>query len=246
MPDPRQDSHIPGDGIKSIALDPMAGTGIKRMRYKTGNRGSIALFKTMAPYIAQSYIELMGLGSLTKAQCELLAKGVDLPGNPKPEAALAARMIQAENRACQMVEDDEFGFSGESFDAVYRALNGEKNDDPAPAQMLGEIADRVKDVFGRALYAFLLVLKLYPGDAAWELSGAVFMEACLASARYAPLMIPSRERDLFITRLNAFRRDGDASQILLLIRAITQRSEKLRQRMQKQTANGSFFPYFPD
>jgi hypothetical protein len=233
--------------IGGMTVSPRGGAFGTRMRTKKGARGSIALFKTMVPYVAQCYMDLLGFGSLTKAQCELLAKGVDLPGAPHPEAVLAARMIQSGIRACQLVEDSAFAFDGKSFEAVYRAQNGQDGSDCGEAgDLLQELAGAISDTNSRALYAFLLALKIHPDDPAWDLSAAVFMEAELASGGYAPLMIPGRDFDLFHTRLRAFRRDGDSTQMMELFRAVVERGEALRRRRQKGTESESFFPYFPD
>ena len=67
-----------------------------------------------------------------------------------------------------------------------------------------------------------------------------------ASCRLAPLIIPARDCVLFRTRLRAFLRDGDSSQMLKLMRAAVGRGEAVRRRRGKGTSPGSFFPYFPD
>lgn len=232
--------------IGGMTFDPHAAGFAPRMRFKNGARGSIALLKTMIPYIVQCWIGVLGFGSLTKAQCELLSKGVDLPGAPRPEAAAAARMIQSGIRACQLVEDGAFGFDARSFDAIYRAQNGQE----APScEKIGrefeELSSLVQDDYARALYAFLFSLKEHPGEAGWNLPAAVFMEAALASSGYAPLLIPARDCDLFRTRLKAFGRDGDSGQMLQLARAVVGRGEAVRRRG-RGTPPESFFPYFPD
>ncbi|MGN0909559.1 MAG: hypothetical protein ACI4NA_08045 [Succinivibrio sp.] len=233
--------------VSGMSVDPRAGGFAPRMRFKSGARGSIALLKTMVPYIAQSWMGVLGFGSLTKAQCELLAKGMDLPGQPHEEAALAARMIQSGIRACQLVEDGAFSFDGKSFEAIYRAQNGQEAQGcQGAAEALEELSSAVSDSYARALYALLLALLKHPSDAAWDLPAAVFMEASLASGGYAPLIIPARDCDLFRTRLRAFLRDRDSSQMLELFRSVIERGEAVRRRRGKGTAPGSFFPYFPD
>ena len=232
--------------VGGMAIDLGAGGIATRMRFKKGARGSIALFKTMLPYIVQCWMGVLGFGSLTMAQCELLAKGLDLPGQPRKEAVAASRMIQSGNLACQLLEDGAFGFDGKSFAALYRAQNGEEAQGLGKlGEELGEIALAVQDGYARAACAFLLALKEHPGDPAWDLPAAAFMEASMASCGYAPLIIPARDCDLFRTRLRAFLRDGDSSQMLKLMRAVVVRGEAVRRRRGKGAPQGSFFPYFP-
>ncbi len=233
--------------VGGMAVDAGAGGIATRMRFKNGARGSIALFKTMVPYIVQCWMGVLGFGSLTMAQCELLSKGLDLPGQPRKEASCAARMIQSGILACQLVEDGTFGFDGKSFSSLYRAQNGEEAQGLAKVGgELEEIASLVRDGYARAALAFLLALKEHPGDPSWDLPAAVFMEAALASCSFAPLIIPARDCDLFRTRLRTFLRDGDSSQMLKLMRAAVGRGEAVRRRRGKGTSPGSFFPYFPD
>ncbi len=233
--------------VCGMSIERGAGGIATRMRFKHGARGSIALFKTMLPYIVQCWMGVLGFGSLTMAQCELLSKGLDLPGQGRKEASTAARMIQSGILACQLLEDGAFGFDGKSFASLYRAQNGEEAPGlPRVEKELDEMASAVKNGYARAACAFLLALKEHPGDPAWDLPAAVFMEAAMASLGYAPLIIPARDCDLFRTRLKAFLRDGDSSQMLKLVRAVVGRGEAVRRRRGKGATPGSFFPYLPD